>query len=157
MAATTNYTGRTIDLFISQGAKPVGEQPINYGFGEGTGQITSGIQKLAQKWVILFLTEEGSLEYHPTLGNRFLILASQGALQDVATVRSEFELAAQDVATELADVTPDDAPLDERLESAELTDVNIDKATQRLVLNVTITSEAGTQHDILLPVSVPIQ
>ncbi len=157
MAFSVDYTGRLIDLFISQGAKPVGEQPILYGFGEGSGEITSGIQKLVQKWVILFLTEEGTLEYHPTLGTRFLILASQGGLSDIATVRSEYELAAQTVRTVLKNLETDSTPADERLESAELTHVNINKAAQLLEMTVTITSEAGTQHDVLLPIPVPIQ
>jgi len=48
-------------------------------------------------------------------------------------------------------------PADEKLGSAELTAVSLDKTAGKLNMTVTITSQAGTSHDIILPVPVPIQ
>jgi hypothetical protein len=157
MAFTTDYSKRMIDLFIFQGAKPLGDQLIAPGFGPGSGQITSGIQKLVQKWAILFLTEIGSMEYHAELGTRFLTLASQGAIRDVTTARSEFQLGAQLVQNTLAALETAATPADEKLASAELTSVEVDRAAGRLNMSVTITSEAGSAHAVLLPIPVPIQ
>ena len=157
MAFTTDYSGRTIDLFIFQGAKPLGDQLIAPGFGPGSGKITTGIQKLVQKWAILFLTEIGSMEYHAELGTRFLTLASQGGIRDVATARGEFQLGAQLVQNTLAALETDSMPADEKLSSAVLTAVSLTRRTGRLNMTVTITSEAGTSHDVILPVPIPIQ
>lgn len=157
MAFTTDYSGRTIDLFIFQGAKPLGDQLIAPGFGPDSGKITSGIQKLVQKWAILFLTEIGSMEYHPELGTRFLTLASQGGIRDVSMARGEFQLGAQLVQNTLAALETADMPYDEKLASAELVAVTLDRVAGLLNMTVTITSEAGTSHDVLLPVPVSIQ
>lgn len=158
MAVITNYSGRAVDLFIFYGAQPVGDQLIRPGFGEeGSGNQTTGIQKLMQKWAILFLTETGSMEYHPDLGTRFLTVASQGGLRDLETVRSEFRLAARRVEAALAAVESDDMPADERLQGAVLASANLDRAQGLLQMTVNITSEAGADRDIILPVPVPIQ
>jgi hypothetical protein len=157
MTASVNYSGRTIDLFIFQGAAPAGEQLIAPGFGPDSGKITTGIQKLVQKWAILFLTEIGSMEYHTDLGTRFLMLASQGGIRDVATARGEFQLGAQLVQNALAELETDAMPADEKLESAVLTAVSLDRASGLLNMTVTITSEAGTAHDAILPIPVAIQ
>lgn len=159
MALSTNYADRTVDLFIFQGALPAGDQLIHPGFGEDSGEVTTGIQKLMQKWAILFLTETGSLEYHPDLGTRFLTLASQGAIRDLETARSEFRLGAKRVSNILIalQTANPDTPTDERLEKAELIATNLDKAQGLLTMTVNITSEAGSDHDIILPVPVPIQ
>jgi len=157
MAASTNYSGRLIDLFIFQGAKPLGDQLIAPGFGPGSGKITTGIQKLVQKWAILFLTESESMEYHTDLGTRFLTLAAQGGIRDVMTVRSEFQLGAQLVQNTLDLLETDSMPADEKLESAVLTAVAMDKPAGKLNMTVTITSEAGTAHDVILPIPVAIQ
>jgi hypothetical protein len=97
------------------------------------------------------------MEYHPSLGTRFLTLAAQGGIRDVAAARSEFQLGAQLVQNTLAALETDSTPADEKLASAELTAVALDKTAGRLNMTVTITSEAGTSHDVLLPVPVPIQ
>jgi hypothetical protein len=157
MSVTVDYSGRTIDLFIFQGAKPLGDQLIAPGFGPDSGKVTSGIQKLVQKWAILFLTEIGSMEYHQDLGTRFLTLASRGGIRDVATARGEFQLGAQLVANTLNALETDSMPADERLASAELTAVSMDRTKGLLNMTVTITSDAGSAHDVLLPVPVPIQ
>jgi hypothetical protein len=159
MAVTTDYSNRSVDLFIFQGAKPTGDQFIRPGFGPDSGQVTTGIQKLVQKWTILFFTETGSMEYQPDLGTRFLTVASQGGLRDVMGVKSEFRLAAktvQNTLTPLEEADPN-MPADEKLGSAELTAVSLDKTAGKLNMTVTITSQAGTSHDIILPVPVPIQ
>lgn len=157
MAVTTDYSNRSVDLFIFQGAQPAGDQLIEPGFGEGSGQATTGIQKLVQKWAILFFTDIDSMEYHPELGTRFMIVASQGYLRDVTDVKSEFRLAAQQVQNTLDALETDDMPVDERLQSADLVAVSLDKARGKLEMTVNITSEAGTSHDVILPVPVPIQ
>jgi len=161
MAASVNYTGRMVDLFIFQGAKLNGDQLILPGFdGENGGKVTSGIQKMAQTWAILFLTELGSIQYDPQIGSEFVTNFRLGLIRDETDVQTEFGLAASQVADQLALVqqgleTP--APNDEILSSADLVRFTIDRARGTLTLYVSLTSQAGTKHDILLPIPVAIQ
>jgi hypothetical protein len=161
MAASVDYTGRLMDLFIFQGAKPKGDQLILPGFdGDSGGKVTSGIQKMAQTWAILFLTELGSIPYSPEVGSSFVSNLRLGLIRDESDVQTEFGLAAAQVAdqlalvTQAAEVTPPD---DETLSSAELARFTVNDNTGTLTLYVRLTSQAGTKHDILLPVSVAIQ
>jgi hypothetical protein len=161
MVASVNYTGRMVDLFIFQGAKLKGEQLILPGFdGDSGGKVTSGIQKLAQTWAILFLTELGSIQYDPEVGSSFVANFRMGLIRDESDVQTEFILAAAQVAdqlalvTQLATVPP---PNDEILSSAVLSRFTVDSNTGTLALYVRLTSQAGTTHDILVPISVAIQ
>lgn len=161
MAASVNYTGRMVDLFIFQGAKLKGDQLILPGFdGESGGKITSGIQKMAQTWAILFLTELGSIPYNPEVGSSFVSNFRLGLIRDESDVQTEFGLAAAQVAdqlalvTQAAEVTP---PNDETLSSAVLVKFTVNSNAGKLALYVRLTSQAGTTHDILLPISLAIQ
>lgn len=159
MAVSTDYTGRLVDLFIFQNAKVSGEALIHLGFdGENGGKVTSGIQKMAQTWAILFLTERGSVSADPELGTDFVSNLRTGIIRDEATVRSEFGLAATLVSNNmLAFENADGLPDDEILDSAVLNNFNIDRKRGLLSLYVGLTSQAGTQHDILLPIPVAIR
>lgn len=158
MAVSTNYSGRLVDLFIAQGAKPVGDQKISYGFGEDGGEVTTGIQKLAQTWAMLFLTELGSVPYHPALGTSFLPNVRFKRIKDDTDVRTQFAQAAQAIKSQL-DLVADqvDQPADEQLRSADLTNVNLDKAAGVLNITVTLTSQAAGSTVVILPVPLAIQ
>jgi hypothetical protein len=155
--ASTNYSARKTDLFFFQGAALVGNKAITLSFGD-VGHVIAGIQKMAQTWALLFLTEEGSVPSAPTLGTRFLMVAGQGGLRDNAEVKQEFALAAKRV-KDVMDKAAKQAgsPADETLASATLTQVNLDKAQSLLQLSVTITSKAGGTEDILLPISLAVK
>jgi hypothetical protein len=161
MDVTKNYTGRSVDLLIFQNTAPRGEKKLSLGWGGNTGgALTTGVQKLAQLWTILFLTEQGSIPTSLDDGTVFLFALRTGAIQDESDVQTAFAEAAKDVlnqlqAREIASDLP--IPLDEQIRSASLLSFTLDPATSTLSLRVSITSMAGTKHDIILPVSVPIQ
>lgn len=158
MAVSTNYSGRSIDLFIAQGAEPVGDHKITYGFGDVGGEVTTGIQKLAQTWAILFLTELGSIPYHPELGTGFLQAIRFSRIKDTVDVQTQFAMASQAVTSQLnlvADQTIQ--PDDERLQSAVLTNVDLDKSAGLLTITVTLTSQAAGSTVVILPVPLAIQ
>jgi len=161
MAASVNYTGRLVDLFIFQGAKLTGDQRILPGFdGDNGGKVTSGIQKMAQTWAILFLTELGSIFYAPEVGSSFVTNFRLGTIRDESDLQAEFAFAAAQVADQLALVTQAaETPLpdDETLSSATLSRFNVNTATGTLSLYVRLTSQTGATHDILLPIPVAIQ
>ena len=159
MAATVNYTGRTVDLFIFQGAKIGGEAQINLGFGGDTGgEVISGIEKMAQTWAILFLNEVGSIQYDPDIGTSFVTDYRLGLIRDEGDVQSAFGLAATQVANQMALAAQSATlPVDELLSTANLIRFVIDKRQGKLVLYVRLTSQAGVAHDILLPIPLAIQ
>ena len=161
MAVTLNYTGRLVDLFIVQGIKVSGDQLVLPGFGgdEG-GRVIAGVEKIAQTWAILFLTELGSVQYNPQLGSSFVTNYRLGLIRDESDVQSEFGLAASQANDQMflaAQAAPTPLPADEQLATSELLRFTIDRNQGKLALYVRLTSQAGTKHDILLPIPVAIQ
>jgi hypothetical protein len=155
MALTTDYTGRQTDMFIFQGAIPRGEAELRLGFDD-LGLVTTGIQKVAQTWLILFLTPRGSA-FDAEKGTDFIHDMRTGRIRTENDVSLSFASAA-----ELVRVQQDNEeavaslPLDERLDDAELQSFEIDRNAATLILYVRITTLAGDGLDLFVPVPVAI-
>ena len=157
MSASTDYTGRTVDILIFQGVKETGDQLIDTSFGE-SGYVCTGVQKISQSWTALFMTDIGSMLNKPTRGSGFLPAVRRGRIQVEEDIPSEFSLAAEQVRRTMGQ-DADDAgtlPDDERLEEATLLDYALFRDLSYLRLKVRIKSVAGDTRVIYLPIPIPI-
>ena len=140
---STNYTGRTKDVFISQGLDPLSPlaQTVTYNFGKVSAFI-AGVQKLAQKYAV-------------ALVNTGLVtqLQSQRA-NNIQEATHIFNFANWDVisAFQAYQNANPGLPLDETLLTAQLS--NIASATGRLSLTIQLTTAAGSDMVFLLPISL---
>jgi len=155
MSVSVDYTGRANDLFIFQGAQADGEQVISLTFGD-IGQITAGLQKMAQTFTLAFLTELGTQAFNDSYGSEFMTDIRTGAIQSEADIEGAFVSGAGQ-AVEWAQYKALQAglPADETLESVNLDDYFVDG--DQLLLYLTLTSAAGGTAAILLPVPVAIK
>jgi len=154
--ASTDYTGRMVDLFIFQGAEEFGDQRIDSGWGD-VGELTTGIQKLAQTWTIMFLTDSGSVMNEPNRGTAFLNSMRFGRIRVDEDIPAEFAIAAARIFQQMAqDSANADIADDELLDEAILLEYGIDYAQALLWLKVRLVSLAGDERVIYLPISVPI-
>jgi hypothetical protein len=156
---TVNYSGRTVDLLIFQNTKPSGEQKISLDFGsENGGEVTTGIQKLAQSFTTLFLTELGSVPSEPTKGSTFVTAVRQQRIRDESDVQAEFNLAVENVRSTL-NLAEDQGSFqdDEKFRGATLVKYNLDDKLGMISLYVNVVSAAGTSRQIYLPIPVPIR
>lgn len=159
MAVSTDYTGRTIDLLIFQGVEASGKQPIDLAFDlDGGGYICTGVQKVAQTWLTLFMTERGTVLNKPTRGSNFFTSLRRGRIRTEDDVVAEFAIAAEQVrqTMDLDAAQAGNLPDDERLDEATLLDYTIDRTQGSLYLKVRIRTIAGDDRDIILPVPVTI-
>ena len=151
-----DYTGRSVDLLIFQGAAAVGNQPITTGWG-AAGELCTGVQKVAQTWLTLFLTEPGTVLNKPTRGSGFITAVRRGRIQVEADVPAEFALAAEQVwRTMDLDASVESWPTDERLDEATLEDFTLNKEASYLYLRIKILSVAGETRIVYLPVPTVI-
>ena len=156
-----NYAGRTVDLFIFQGAKLEGQQQILLDIDSldyPGGEVTTGIQKLVQTFAITFLTEVGSIKYDPTFGTTFVSDVRIGNIRDEATVVAFFNLAVESIRQTLK-LSQETNPLpdDESYDSAVLVNFNLDTNASKLTLNIRVNSVAGQTRQLYLPVPLAIQ
>jgi hypothetical protein len=157
VSASIDYTGRTVDVLIFQGVKETGNHLIETGFGEA-GYVCTGIQKVAQTWTALFMTDYGSVLNKPTRGSTFLPTVRRGGIQVEEDVPAEFARAAEQVrrTMELDSVNAGTLPDDERLDEAILLDYTLIREQSFLSLRVRIKSLAGDARVVYLPVPVAI-
>ena len=157
MSVSVDYTGRTVDLLIFQGVEPTGKQLIETGFGE-SGYVCTGIQKVAQTWLSLFMTDIGSVLNQPTRGSGFFPAVRRGRIQVEADVPAEFKLASEQVRRTMElDTVGTDLPDDERLDDADLLEFQLFRNLSHLRLKIRIRSLAGDSRTVFLPVPVPIR
>ena len=158
MSASIDYTGRTVDVLIFQGVAASGNRPVETGFGD-SGFVCTGIQKVAQTWATLFMTDRGSMLNKPTRGSTFFTAVRRGRIQVEADIPAEFALAAEQVSRtmELDAANDGTLPNDERLDSAVLRDYDLFREQSLLRLKVRIKSIAGASRVVYLPVPIQIR
>jgi len=155
MVTSVDYTGRAVDQLIFQGVVAVGDQLVATGWGEA-GEMCTGVQKVAQTWTSLFLTDLGSIPHDLPRGSSFLPAIRMGRIQVDEDVEAEFNLAADRVSRTMDQDAADvgTLPDDERLDEAILVDFRIDQAASKLYLIVNVRTIAGDARTIFLPVPV---
>jgi hypothetical protein len=144
---------RVYDVLALQGAKPMGEvllQQILFN-DIAAGMLCTGIQKLAQRFVLELLTELGSMLYLPARGTQFMTKFRQGYLHTETDVFIAFNLALNELELSLTaeELTTD--PLDERYASATLDSVVI--VNGGAILHVSLQSQAGSAREVIMPIS----
>lgn len=129
-----------------------------------SGAVCVGIQKLAQRWLLEFMTELGSMPGLPQRGCEFMTAARAGRFLTKVNVAVEFARSSVDVRRNLAADEYDGMPDDERFLSAELVATTVvpenvagaKTATSAtyLTLTVKINSVAGESRKIIAPIEI---
>lgn len=155
MSTAADYVGRKFDVFAFSGAAAAGEHLLQQSLFDASnnGSVCTGVQKLAQRWIIEFLTIRGSMPFHmKDRGTLFMLWLRQGRIQSEFDVRAYFNFAAQQVSVNLRKVETSDMAADERLQSATLDQLQI--LDGALELSVTLSSIAGDTRNVVLPISL---
>ena len=149
-----DYLGRRVDVLAFPGAKPAGMVPLGQDLFPDGGRLCVGAQKLAQRWMLAFLTIRGTVRYDLERGTDFLAEVRAGGLRTETDVQTAFLTARLGVAKALrAEDAADDGPADEKYADAALLAVAV-RPDRTLVLTVEITSLAGTSRKVILPLTV---
>lgn len=159
-----DYAQRRYDYLALQNIKTKGDSLLGLELvnEKTSGKICVGVQKLAQRWLLEFLTETGSMPGKPTRGCNFMRVARTGGFRTRINVATIFASADLTVRRNLKNEEYPDMPADEKFGSAELLTAEVlpgFAADQRsgtsivyLNMSVKITSEAGTDYTIIFPV-----
>jgi len=147
-----DYAGRKYDYLAFRNVSAIGAKQLGLAlYDEDTsGQICVGIQKLAQRWALEFLTEVGSMPAAPTRGSDFMTLVRQGVLRTQSDVLAAFAATNLFITRSLRNEEYANMPDDERFDEAELTSVQI--LPGYMNLSVMITSRAGDARAVIIPV-----
>lgn len=152
MTSLSPYIGRRFDTAIwccpIEGKTVLLDQQI---FPPGGVRGVTGIQKLAQRFMLKFLTIRGSVWLAPDEGSGFMADLYGGYIRLPTDAWASFNLSALEIGIQLRAEESDDDPDDERFDSATLEQVVI--SSGQITLNIRITSLAGTSRSYLAPIS----
>lgn len=115
------------------------------------GAVVTGIDKLAERFVIELMTELGSLPYKTDRGTSFVTEAKAGQLVTEVDVFGAFALAINRLRINLNNEEAATDPLDECFSSAEI--ISLKLADGVLNLKITITSKSGATTGVIIPLT----
>lgn len=151
------YIGRTVDVLAFQGGRSGnGEVLLRQELLEGAsgGFMTTGIQKLAQRFLLKMFTEEGSMIHLPDEGSRFMTDARTGTLRTALDVEASFAEALLDVQRQLQLEELATDPDDEKFAGAEILSVNL--ANARATIRVRVEAVSGNSTEFIAPIEVTL-
>ncbi len=154
MSTIADYLDRKFDILAFKPNKANTPTSQELAADNESGLICTGVQKLAQRWTLEFLTPVGTIPYKTSRGCFFIQNIISGNIRTDVDVIAFFSSASSEVARNLLseESTETDSP-DERYASASLDSFSIG-SDGKLTLNVTITSQAGSIRSIILPIAV---
>lgn len=127
---------------------------VSYGVRRTIG--VTGLQRMVNRWMLEFLTDEGSDPSDPSRGTPFIRLIGSN-VSDEREIREICEVAVNKATQRmlLTQQNGRDYTDNDRLRSAEITRIVYDDTRLQLILNVRLTSQA--QKSQLLEVPIPFQ
>ena len=149
---TTDYTGRTVDLLLLKTVlTPSRDVIVDANVPKSPHSVT-GIEKLVQRYALLFLTQLGSIRNRPSEGTELMIKLRRGQLLDESSVRAEAALANRTVMKQIrSEDNSLDTPPDEALASSEVKDVTVDRTSSEITITVSLTTESGETYVYVTP------
>ena len=152
MSTIADYAGRTVDIMALQGVSAAVEVLLEQSLADSDGgTLCTGVQKLAQRWLLEFFTETGSMQYLPLRGCDFMVLLKQGVLRTTLDAQQAFFAAAQQVQLNLQMEETAAMPDDERFASVDL--LGITRTGDTLKVSIRLTSIAGTTAKLIMPIA----
>lgn len=147
-----DYIDRRFDLLVIQGAKPVGSvllQQTIFSPDDG-GEVCTGVQKVAQRWILKFLTPRGTMKFLPTEGNDFLRQVQRGEIRTESDAQAAFNIAAVEVRESMVAEETEDMNPEDRFDAAELLQLILQP--DGISIKVRLTTLAGDSREPILPI-----
>ena len=151
---TTDYTGRKVDILALDGAFNDSVFPLTQSIYSSGSKVCAGIQKLAQRWLIEFLTPLGSIPYLSDRGTDFIYKVRSGRIRTELDARLAFSFAKEKAALNLRrEDVAGSFPDDEKYKEAVLLGVQVSMGSS-LSLSVRIDSVAEESRVFVVPLNV---
>lgn len=159
---SSNYFGRNVDVFVLETPEPTFRGQASLKFPTNP-KICTGIQKLAQIYIITLFTAVESKLLNPTEGTAIgdLVLGTLAFIEEeIRHILNIGNSEAQDLIienqTDLLDIGLEEIPEDEQLDSSNILDIRvIDKS--KVEFDVELNSVAGESRIFIIPLPLSIR
>lgn len=157
-ASKVDYSGRTVDLLLLKTVldAPVAMKRVDVDVS-GTPMIVTGVEKLVQRYALLFLTALGSVKFASDRGTNMIPMVGSGLVYDMATLEAAAAEANMMARNKIADGDADeDTPDDELLTNSEIEDLEFSRLESKVKVSVRLTTAAGQSYLYIIPVAVGV-
>jgi len=149
-----DYIGRSVDVlaYWLPGQDSSGLLTLELlAQGEG-GRIVTGVQKLAQRFLMRMLTIKGSVKHWPDQGTYFMSDLLTGRIRSLTDLASTFAMALSEIQQQSAAEELQSDPDDEKLSTAEL--VSAEFLPDGVSLTIRVTSVSGSHTEFIAPLTL---
>jgi len=153
-----DYTGRQVDVEALQTTEePASTIRLSKTMTDGAKhRRITGLQKLVQRYAVLFLSDRGSARHNPLQGTDFVRIAQQGGIVGRESVVYYFAFAniqvRETILKEQGDSTFGEQPEDEQFDRAVLEDYAVDTTLGYLYLKIRVYSVSGDSANFIIPI-----
>lgn len=156
-----DYSGRTVDLLLLKtvlNVPAVGQRvQIDVSNVSGEPMIVTGVEKLAQRFLNVFVNAIGSAKFMDGYGTDIVPSVANGYVYSESTLeaaaaeanmlaRHQIVLADQDL----------DTPDDETLVSSEVIGLEFSREQSKIKISIKLTTAAGSSYTYIIPVGVGV-
>lgn len=152
------FVGRRADLLAFHGAFPADRELLTQQtlVPDSTGGLLcTGVQKLAQRFLLILLTKKGSMRYRPADGTTLMLEAAKGHWRTPAAVELAFNASRLDFMRQLRRMELPDDPADEIVDTVSLQGLTL--LPDSVGLRIQLTTRAGSAYTFLTPIAVHIK
>lgn len=154
-----DYSGRTVDLLLLKTvlAVPAVNKRVSLD-ADGEPMIVTGVEKMVQRYAILFINAIGSTKFRPEHGTDVVPNVSAGLVYNMATLETTAAGANLEALRQMtiSDAEEDDTPDDERIVDSEVTNLEFSREKSKIKISVRLTTAAGNSYVYIIPVGVGV-
>lgn len=153
-----DYSGRAVDLLLLKTvlAAPVVNKRVRLDVSDVPMSV-AGVEKLVQRYALLFLTKFGSCHVDEGEGTRFVSRVQYGFVYDMPSLTAAAAEANLWTMTQVREGDAGlDTPQDERLVKSDVVDLKFSREKAEVMVSVRLTTEAGSSYDYIIPVAIGV-
>lgn len=153
-----DYSGRTVDLLLLKTVLdvPVANRRVDLDVSDDP-MIVAGVEKMVQRYAILFITALGSSRFNDEHGTNIVPDVAKGLVYNMSSLEAAASEANMLAGRQMAMADEDEeTPDDERLTSSEIIDLKFSREESRVKISVRLTTAAGSSYVYIIPVGVGV-
>jgi hypothetical protein len=156
-----DYAGRTVDLLLLKTVLyvPVANKRVELDVSNVVDEpmIVSGIEKMVQRFVIMFVNAAGSTKFREDHGTGLVPDVAKGLVYDMSTLEAEAAEANLIAGRQMIlSVEGEDTPDDERFASSEVVGLDFSREKSTVMISIRLTTAAGRSYVYIIPVDIGV-
>lgn len=156
-ASKIDYSGRKSDILLLRTVyTPCEDGKVSVDVSKEQPHIVSGIEKMAQRYTLFFLSQAGTCALEPDKGTDLIGDLSSGKIYNTETLGSAVARAKAYADASMSSSEEDGDPDDEILSSSEILGVSMESGNASATISIKLISKSGDSYTYVTPVPIGV-